>query len=207
MVGQIAVGNRLSLRIKWSVSPNFRPSDRSRRALLTFCALWTLAIPLSPVRVTAEPLREIELKAVYLFKFAHFMSWPDAVIPSDDSPIVFGILGDSEFFEVAKTTFSDKLVDAHPVKIRQFENVLEARDVQILFIGRSQRKNEGDVLAALGTLPIFSISDSEGMAERGATAHFYMAGNKIRFALNPRVAQASGLKISSKLLHIAKIVE
>jgi hypothetical protein len=50
------------------------------------------------------------------------------------------------------------------------------------------------------------VSEVDGFAEHGGSIGFYLEKTKIRFAINPAVAQKKGLKISSDLLSLGKIV-
>lgn len=52
-----------------------------------------------------------------------------------------------------------------------------------------------------------TISDIEGFAERGGVIGFIALENKIHFAINVDAAERMGLKISSQLLRLAKIVK
>jgi hypothetical protein len=50
------------------------------------------------------------------------------------------------------------------------------------------------------------VSELEGFASKGGDINFYISGNKVRFEINPQVAEGSGIKISSQLLSLGKIV-
>jgi len=51
------------------------------------------------------------------------------------------------------------------------------------------------------------VSDTDGFAKRGGVANFVTVDDKIRFVINKKAADAAGLKISSRLLRIAQVVE
>jgi hypothetical protein len=50
------------------------------------------------------------------------------------------------------------------------------------------------------------VGDADGFAAAGGTIEFMLEDNHIRFAINPDAAERADLKISSKLLALAKIV-
>jgi len=181
-----------------------RSRNSPRRALIAAGLLLAL---LSPLDGIASGRGEIEVKAAFLFNFARFISWPDKAFFSLDSPVVIGILGDAEFFEAANAVIKGKTVNNRLVETRELRRVPEAKNVHILFIGRSLQPMEDSIRTAVGGSPVFMISDSEGSAANGGMAHFYMDEERVRFALNSRVAQANGLTISSKLLRVATLME
>jgi hypothetical protein len=61
-------------------------------------------------------------------------------------------------------------------------------------------------LSKLGSRPILTVSDVENFAQNGGDIDFYLSGAKVRFEINPQSAKLCGLKISSQLLSLGKIV-
>ncbi len=53
---------------------------------------------------------------------------------------------------------------------------------------------------------ILLVGEEPGFAERGGTMNFFLDENRIRFEINADVAEQDHLKISSKLLSLAKLV-
>src|SRR2546430_15996597 len=41
--------------------------------------------------------REYDLKAIFLFQFAHFVNWPSSTFPDAGTPITIGVLGKDPF--------------------------------------------------------------------------------------------------------------
>jgi len=56
-------------------------------------------------------------------------------------------------------------------------------------------------------LSVLTVSDSSGFAEKGVVINLYKSGIKTKFEINRNSARESGLKISSKLYKLARIVE
>jgi hypothetical protein len=61
-------------------------------------------------------------------------------------------------------------------------------------------------MAALEELPILTVSEIEGFAQRGGIINFIIVEKKIRFEINPDAAKQVGIHISSQLLQLARIV-
>ena len=76
----------------------------------------------------------------------------------------------------------------------------------MLFIGSSEKDRLERLVQAVGGLGILTIGDTEGFARQGVMVNFYMENKKVRFEINPKAAGRAGLKISSNLLRIARIV-
>ena len=51
------------------------------------------------------------------------------------------------------------------------------------------------------------VGESDGLARRGVAINFYIADGRIRFEVNRRAAEQARLKLSSRLLRLARLVE
>ena len=63
-----------------------------------------------------------------------------------------------------------------------------------------------EVLVNLRQHSILTVADMPGFASAGGSIEFVLEENHVRFAINPGAAMRSRLKISSKLLALARIV-
>ena len=59
--------------------------------------------------------------------------------------------------------------------------------------------------AAAG-LPVLTVGEADNFTRDGGIISFYAQGTKIRFEINKQVAENAGLRISSRLLRLARIV-
>ncbi|MBF0573591.1 MAG: YfiR family protein, partial [Desulfamplus sp.] len=79
--------------------------------------------------------------------------------------------------------------------------------IQILIINASEKKNIKPLLAKLKGKPILTIGDFQGFAHNGGIINFFKkANNRIGFEINMESKELSGIKISSHLLKLGKIV-
>ncbi len=77
----------------------------------------------------------------------------------------------------------------------------------MIFVCRSKEGQVGEILSRLDSRPILTVSEVESFARNGGAIDFYLSGGKVRFEINPQSARRCGLKISSQLLTLGKIVE
>jgi hypothetical protein len=59
----------------------------------------------------------------------------------------------------------------------------------------------------LETGSILTVSECDGFAQKGGVINFYPDGTRVRFEINPEAARRAGLKISSQLMSLGKIVK
>ncbi len=150
--------------------------------------------------------KEYQVKAVFLFNFAMFVEWPASAFAEVSSPIRIGILGADSF---AKTV--ERYIEGGTVRDRKLVAVVchrieDAKDCQILFVSRTAQARIAEILAACGSAPVLLVGESEGFAARGGVINFFIKDNKVKFEIYPDAAQRRGIRISSELLKLARIV-
>src|SRR5258708_15173874 len=77
---------------------------------------------------------EYQVKAVFLFNFTQFVEWPANAFPAQQSPLVIGVLGDDPFGPYLDETVQGEKVNGHPLIVRRFNDVEDAKSCHILFI-------------------------------------------------------------------------
>jgi hypothetical protein len=80
------------------------------------------------------------------------------------------------------------------------------RACQVLFIaGRDDGRVSALLEQAAGS-PVLTVSDADRFAAGGGTIQLFVEGGRMRFAVNVDAAQRSKVRLSSRLLGLAKVV-
>jgi len=176
-------------------------------------ALLTLRIASLPVRLlcacvlllTLAPAHagpsEYDLKAAFIYQIAKFVEWP----PSN-APLRLCVLGGNPFGAALED------IRGKPVNERKLEVVLlnaaaDPRECTMLFIAAPAERHLERIIAISRGAGMLTLGDTEGFAKRGAMVNFFLENGKVRFEINLEAVRQGGLKISSKLLTLARIVE
>jgi hypothetical protein len=149
---------------------------------------------------------EYQVKAVFLFNFVQFVDWPPEALPTPQSPLVIGVLGDDPFGAFLDEAVSGEKINQHPLIVRRYKTVEEIDACHVLFVSRSEQPNLKDVFAALKGRSILLVGEPEGFATQGGIIRLVTENNKVRMRINLDAAKSSKLVISSKLLRAADIV-
>lgn len=168
--------------------------------------LFAIALAASAPAAAPSPA-EYEVKAAFLFNFAKFVEWPEQSFPDPSAPFRVCLLGDSPFTPQLERVLKDKTVHDRPLSVKRIQHAAEAAGCQMLFVAPSEGARLDAVLAAVKDAPVLTVGDVERFAQRGGMIGFTLESQKVRFNINPAPASASGLKISSQLLKLAKIVQ
>jgi hypothetical protein len=76
----------------------------------------------------------------------------------------------------------------------------------VLFVSKHDAARLGRLLVELKDGPILTVGESDGFVQQGGMIGFLLVDNKVRLEINLETAQRAKLKISSRLLLLAKSV-
>lgn len=194
--------------LEWGSAGRRQPNIRFKNrivGLLSLAFVPPLVVLFAASLASAQS--EDQVKAAFLFNFVRYVEWPDEVFESDGSKVKICMLDAEEFGSVVTQIVSGKSVGDRKVKVKSIRGLDSARDCHLIYVGGDATGRVSDLVSTLGSAPVFTVSDAEGFAEGGGMANFFRADSKIRFEMNPGAAKKSKLKISSRLLRLAKVVK
>jgi len=154
-----------------------------------------------------EEPTEYQVKAAFLYNFAHFTRWPEGSFAKENSPLLIGVVGSDPFGKSLDATLRGKLVGKHPLQIKRFPDLRRLEPCHVLFISTSMRKDMARILETTRGRNVLVISEMEGVLGKGGIINFYIEERRVRFAIHVDEARRAKLRISSHLLKLAKIVK
>lgn len=177
--------------------------------ILTFLVLSVAAVFVlgAPVDISAESkaAQEYEVKAAFLYNFTKFVEWPAEAFKDAQSPLAICVFGKDPFGEAldlltGKTTGNRKIV------IKRLTRLEDVEHCHLLFICISERERLPDILKTVEARKVLTVGDMMGFTEAGGAVNLVTSGNKITIEINADAAEKASLKISSKLLKLARII-
>lgn len=193
----LALARRPGVGRRWRA-----PQLSARLVLLLLISFAAVA----SVRAQDSAPTEYQLKAVFLYNFAKFIDWPPGSFATPQSPFLICILGADPFGSAIDDTLKNKTVGDRPLVVERAKESAEVRHCQIVFISASEKHRLPEILIALQGANALVVGDTDGFADTGGTVQLMLEQNHIRFAINTNAADSAGLRISSKLLALAKVV-
>jgi hypothetical protein len=152
--------------------------------------------------------REYPLKALFLYNFGSYAEWPPGAFSNDQSPIIIGVLGSAPINDTLNQIAAEKTIGGRKIVIEQFKAVDGISPCQILFIARGVAAlQQRAAIEATKARPVLIVGESPDFAAKGGCVNFYVEANKIRFEINTTAIRQRQLKLSSKLLAMARIVD
>lgn len=154
----------------------------------------------------SEQPSEYQLKAAFLFNFTKFVEWPDSSFEDPQAPIVLGIIGDDPFGDTLARIIAGQKVQGRSLVIRKERWGDELRLCHVLFVSASEHERSSRILGSVRSASVLTVSDMEGFTEAGGVIEFVTQENRVRFIVNLDAATQSKLRLSAKLLALARVI-
>lgn len=174
------------------------------RALLPqlACVMVALGVLCRAGAATADPSAEAAVKAAFVYNFAKFVEWP-ANTPAKNA-MTLCVAGTRPELATSLAGLAGKSVQGHMLAVKNIVLAADLDTCQVLYLGSEARALADQ---ARGRTGLLTVSDMPGFAQSGGMIGLFSEGERIRFEINPRSAAAAGLKVSSQLIKLAKVVE
>jgi len=180
---------------------------RIRRFIAACLVCAALVVPTRGQSADGPDNSEYLIKAGFTYNFAKLMDWPASAFPQSNSPIVICVLGTDPFGGTLDQVLKGKQANGRDFEIKHLKWGMDMRDCDILFIGSSESAHVDEILHSVRGLPVLTIGEMPGFAQRGGIINFILEDNKVRFEVNVDAAKQANINISSRLLSLAKIVQ
>ena len=154
----------------------------------------------------AQPVpMDHRVKAAFLVKFIKYIDWPSSNSPGGKGRFKLGVFGESP---IAGNLFSimPKEVRGWQLEIIKIRTVEECLDSHMLFLSSSEVDRYAEIVNALKDSSVLTVSDTKDFLDMGGMINFLIIDEMVRFEINLKIAEQMGLKISSRILKLAKSV-
>jgi hypothetical protein len=182
----------------------------SRLTRITGIRLWSAILLLlgsSAAQARNAPLDEYEIKALFLYHFAGFVTWPPDAFADDSAALVIGIVGDDPFGPYLVEAVQKERAQGRRFAIAHYAHAADVGPCHILFVAPAANDEVDAILARVKGQPVLTVGDSENFARRGGIVRFLTANHRTRFRINLTAVKEANLVISSKLLRSADVIE
>jgi len=156
-----------------------------------------------------DKVKEYQIKALFLYNFANFVSWPNRAFEGDSSPLKLCLVGAVPFGGFLDTVNGTLIGDRALSVIRDPDG--NSDQVQagchILFVGFNKKSELQSFFNNLNHTFVLSVGDEPRFADEWGTVNIYRVRDSQRVEINLKKAMDNGLVISSDLLAISKVIQ
>lgn len=154
-------------------------------------------------RVHADAAPDVAVKAAFLYNFAKFTEWPAL---ASGATLAVCIVGDDRIAAAFVDTVRGQTINGHALEVSRPQDSATWRSCHLLFVAEAETRRAAAGLDGIRALPVLTVSDGKGFAQTAGIIELYIEAGRMRFAINVDAAERSGLRISSRLLGLARII-
>jgi hypothetical protein len=161
------------------------------------------AVPPALAAAAGQGLTAAQAKAGFLYNCAMFVTWP--ADSSARGELVIGVVGDAAVSSVVKDMQGQK-VNGRTLRVAPVQSDDELDSYHILFVAGDDAKATKAVLARIGDASVLTVGEADGFTSDGGVVRLYTEQGRLRFEINMTRAEGARLRVSAKMLGLARIV-
>ena len=180
-----------------------RPNASRRRRIPAILCTFLWGIVGCMPGAAGEWANEYQLKAAFVYKMMFFVEWPAGAL---GARVVVGFAGEGAMGKALTDSIQGKKLGAIPIEVRTVRTEAEIRDCNVLVIAYPDASRTREALSFVRNASVLTIGDGEGFARMGGGMALVPYQNTFQLAVNARAVDRARLKVSAKLLSLAKMV-
>jgi hypothetical protein len=189
--------------IRDSKSPNSAKRAFSVAHVLLATMLCLLGATASAQTHTAD---ENQVKAAFLLNFGRFVEWPATAFADQTGLFRICISGATDVADALGVLTIGQKLNGRAIAVMQIDHHQPLKQCHMLFIGNVPVKERKSLLAEVKGTSAFTVAEEKDFVNEGGMLGLVNTDNRISFEINQQIAEEAGLKISSRLLSLAKLV-
>ena len=179
-----------------NIRTNLKLSGRACLPLLVLIVCSRLA---SAVQIPTAS--EYNLKAVYLYSFGRYTTWPKS--EGGNREIRIAVLGDSPIIQPLEQISKTRKIKGRPIAIETSQSLSDYANCDIVFVSRTVSPESLATLRnAIKNRPVLLVGESTEFTSAGGMIRFFIDQSTVRFEINIQSVKQSGLVLDAKLLRL-----
>jgi YfiR/HmsC-like len=161
-----------------------------------------------PAAAAVEPEQNMErsVKAAFLYKFLNFANWPVTSFADADAPFVIGIFGSEAMASAVAKLVADHPVSGRAIEVRTMKRGDSLAGLHVLFVARPETSHLATLSQQAQQQSVLLVSESDRGLSQGSAINLVVVDGRIRFDVALDAAEKSGVRLSSRLLAVARSV-
>jgi hypothetical protein len=170
--------------------------------MLLVTALLVAATALAQGDRTLEP----QIKAAFLYKFGGFVEWPAAAFARAEASFSIGVLGAETVAAELERLVAGRTVQGRSIAVQKLKRGDSLTGLHLLFVGQSEAGRLAEIVGAAKGQPLLIVTETDNALARGSMINFITVDDKVRFDVALPEAERGQLRISARLLAVARKV-
>lgn len=166
--------------------------------------LYSILLSLSlSLTVVAQERPNHEIHAAMVYNFIKYVQWPNE---SETGEFIVGVYGDDNIFATLKQWYDGKPKGSKKYVIKKLATADEAGACQVVYLGKAKNRDFDEIKTSTSGKSILTITDGNGLGQKGSCINFKVVEGKLKFELNQAVVTGANLKVSGQLSSMAILI-
>lgn len=177
--------------------------------LLATCFMHVGAASLKAQKTSQAPTinRESKIKAAYLYNFARYVEWPSDTFKNPKESFVIGVIGTDPIRKNLEKLAKTRTVEGRPIRVQLFIKPNKVTSCHILFFSPTLKPEvQRQIIKSMAGKNVLFVGQTSDFLNMGGVIDFVIQQNRISLVVDLESAQRENLKVSSKLLRVAKVI-
>jgi hypothetical protein len=150
---------------------------------------------------------EHQVKAAFLINFSRYVEWPKSAFARTNSPIIIAVLGKSDVAAELQQMIPGRTVDGRDLVLEHLASGAKPGPCHILFVPASEPRLSPGLVAALKDAGVLTVGERADFLDSGGIINLALRDQRIALEVDLSAADQAGIRISSKLLSLARVVK
>lgn len=173
---------------------------------LAACFLMISELPARAGSPQSSPPSQAQIRAALVFNFPKFAEWPTVSYVDSGSPLTVCFLGADDVRLAFQGISAGKAVNGRSVEGREVKSASETHGCQVVYLDSPNNTVVLDVLKHARQGNELAIGTSQDFLANGGMIRLQVENNRMRFDVNVGAVGRTQIKLSSKLLALARSV-
>jgi hypothetical protein len=158
----------------------------------------------TPMPSRADGPAADSVKAGFVYNFSKFIEWPANALPAGGA-MQLCVVGQA--LDGKLNSLQGRQSQGREIRVRNLAATADPTGCHILYIGVSEERRLNSVLAAVAGSPVLTISDMGEFPEFGGMIGLNLQNERVVFTINLANTRAAGLRASSQLLRLGRVIQ
>lgn len=166
---------------------------------------WFLLLTLFAVQPLQADNRAAEIKAAFVYNFAKFVEWPEGSFDGEQADLTLCSLSGYRI-NASLELIEGRSAQGRTISLKKIHSASQVEQCHILYLPEGNSSLKTEIIQLSAKIPVLTVGDYRTFIDDNGMVGLFIESNLVRFRINLHSAQASGLKVSARILNLAQEV-
>jgi YfiR/HmsC-like len=147
---------------------------------------------------------EAQVKAAFVYNFLNFIEWPASAFKRADEPFRVCVVGSDPVSEELVVTVRGETVAGRKILLERLKDESDGGFCRVLFVPLSEEIRLPSLMRATARRGVLVVGESPRVLDACGSIALVVEDSRVRFDVNMAALRSQNLKVSSKLLRVAR---